>query len=266
VDLRAIDTYLDTVPRSVARTETIGQFTLFLNEGHGWRYYARPTPEGPPVRQEDVARVRERQRTLGQPEAIEWIQELTPEVGAAASGSGMQVRIHPLMCLEVEAFVPLDPPEGIEVAVVGPGSDLAALHAVAEIAFGSPGTAVGASDVGAVEAAERSADQDTIAFTRERIRAGFTVMAGAWSGGRVVASGSYQPVEGDAEITGIATLPDMRRRGIGGALTSTLAGHALGAGVRDLFLSADDEDVARVYARLGFTRAGSIGAASAPAG
>ena len=37
-----IDAYLDAVPRSVTTTERSGPFTLFVNRGNGWRYYARP--------------------------------------------------------------------------------------------------------------------------------------------------------------------------------------------------------------------------------
>ena len=71
--LRRIDHYLDTVPRAVVRTEAIGPFTLFVNEGHGWRYYARPTPGAMAFTTEDVQAVRKRQRAIAQPEEIEWV-------------------------------------------------------------------------------------------------------------------------------------------------------------------------------------------------
>ena len=54
--LRRIDAYLDAAPRTGARTETIGPCTLFLNEGHGWRYYARPTPGAGGVTAEAIGR------------------------------------------------------------------------------------------------------------------------------------------------------------------------------------------------------------------
>jgi predicted GNAT family acetyltransferase len=45
--------------------------------------------------------------------------------------------------------------------------------------------------------------------------------------------------------------------GLGGAVTATLAREALRRGVQTVFLSASDDDVARVYARLGFQRIGT---------
>jgi predicted GNAT family acetyltransferase len=55
-----------------------------------------------------------------------------------------------------------------------------------------------------------------------------------------------------SEIAGVGTLPAARRRGLAAAVTSALVGDALGRGIDVVFLSAADEDVARVYRRLGF--------------
>ena len=49
----------------------------------------------------------------------------------------------------------------------------------------------------------------------------------------------------------------MRRQGLGGAVTARLVEHALSSGIETVFLSAADDDVARVYARLGFRRCGT---------
>ena len=87
--LRRLDTYLDAVPRSATRAETIGPFTLFIQEANGWRYYARPTPGAERFGPGDVDAVQARQHELGQPEAIEWIVDLAPGVGPAAAATGM---------------------------------------------------------------------------------------------------------------------------------------------------------------------------------
>jgi predicted GNAT family acetyltransferase len=60
-----------------------------------------------------------------------------------------------------------------------------------------------------------------------------------------------------AEIVGVATLPAVRRQGLGGAVTALLVEHALSIGVETVFLSAASDDVARVYERLGFRRTGT---------
>jgi hypothetical protein len=38
-----LEKYYDDVPRSGARAEDFGALTLFVREGAGWPYYARPT-------------------------------------------------------------------------------------------------------------------------------------------------------------------------------------------------------------------------------
>lgn len=189
------------------------------------------------------------------------MRELTPGVGPAVGSAGMVWRTHPLMHLPTDAFTPVGIPAGVEIVPVAPQGDLAVMNAVANLAFATPGTAVGSTDAAAFDESVAAADPDTIAFTRERLADGFTFMAVANVDGVPVAVGSYQPSDGAAEITGIATLPAFRRRGIGAALTSFLADDARGRGVDTVFLSADTDDVARVYARLGFVTIGEVGAA-----
>ena len=60
-----------------------------------------------------------------------------------------------------------------------------------------------------------------------------------------------------AEIAGVATLPVARRRGLGAAVTATLARELLDAGTELVFLSAGSEEIARVYLRVGFRRIGT---------
>lgn len=263
--LRRIDAYLDAAPRTGATAEEIGPFTLFLNEGHGWRYYARPSPGVTGFTIDAVRAVRNRQRALSQPEAFEWIDELSPDVGGAVAADGMRVVDHPLMVLADDAPTPVAS-EGVEVGIVDPDDDLAALSAVAEVAFATPGTGTGTP--GAADAAAAAARQsaDTIAFQRGRMLAGLTVAAAARVSGVLAAVGWHQPLEGASEIVGVATLPAFRRRGLGAAVTGALVADALERGVETVFLSADDDDVARVYARVGFRRVGTACAASVPTG
>ena len=148
--------------------------------------------------------------------------------------------------------------------IVDADDDLAALSAVAEVGFATPGTAAG--EPGAAEATAAAARQspDTIAFQRGRMLAGLTVAAAARVSGVMAAVGWHQPLEGASEIVGVATLPAFRRRGLGAAVTATLVADALERGIDLVFLSADDDDVARVYAKVGFERVGTASAASVP--
>jgi GNAT superfamily N-acetyltransferase len=80
-----------------------------------------------------------------------------------------------------------------------------------------------------------------------------------------LAAGSCQAVDGVAEITGVGVLPSSRRRGLGAAITALLARDALDRDVQTVFLSASDDAVARVYARIGFREIGTAMIAEPPA-
>ena len=97
--------YYDAAPRSAARVEEVGPFTLFVGTGP-WPYYARPAARRASTssRAADVEAVRARQRELGQPEAFEWVHETTPSLLAAAREAGLEVLEAPLMVLERSAL------------------------------------------------------------------------------------------------------------------------------------------------------------------
>jgi predicted GNAT family acetyltransferase len=90
------------------------------------------------------------------------------------------------------------------------------------------------------------------------------VVAAAFGPDGPLAAGSCQAADGVAEITGVGVLPASRRRGLGAAVTHTLASDALAGGARTVFLSATDATVARVYARLGFREVGTAMIAETP--
>ena len=50
---------------------------------------------------------------------------------------------------------------------------------------------------------------------------------------------------------------DKNNRGLGAAVTDTLVADAIRRGVEVIFLSADNDAVARVYERVGFQRIGT---------
>jgi ribosomal protein S18 acetylase RimI-like enzyme len=271
--IERIDAFCDAVPRHRARAEEHGPLVLFVPTGPGWPYYARPRRPADPsdvrrapggagrpggtVTAGDIRAVRARQRELLIPESFEWIDEAAPGMTAAAPGAGLAARAHPLMVLSALAPAPVTEP-GITVRIVSPGEpELDRIWAVPAVAFGYPGTAAGLA--GAVERDKIAADHDegTMDILRERLRSGQSVLAAAFGWDGPLAAGSCQPLAGVAEITGVGVLPSARRMGLGGAVTAALAREALRRGVQTVFLSASDDDVARVYARLGFERVGT---------
>ena len=264
--IERIDAFCDAVPRRRAEAHEYGPLVLFVPTGPGWPYYARPKRGSrPAITTADVRAVRARQRELIIPESFEWIQQTAPEMAAAATAAGLEVRRHPLMVLAGPAQVPSLPP-GITVRIVAPeDAELDRIWAVPAVAFGQPGTAAG--QAGAAERDKIAADHDgrTIAMLRERLRSGNSVLAAAFGPDGPVAAGSYQAVGAVAEITGVGVLPSDRRKGLGAAVTAVLAADARDRGVQIIFLSASDEAVARVYARIGFREIGTAMIAEPPA-
>ncbi len=252
-----IDAFCDAVPRRRARAEEYGPLVLFVTEGPGWQYYARPR-QGSRDRI-TVARVREvraRQRELDIPQSFEWIEETAPELAEAAAGAGLDVAAHPLMILDAP-LTRTTPPAGVTVREVPPDEpDLARVIAVPDVAFGHPGTSTGPA--GPAERDKLAAERDPagIAKMRELLATGHSVLAAAFGDDGPLAAGSCQSVDGVAEITGVGTLPSARRQGLGAAVTAELAALAIDGGTHTVFLSASDDSVARVYAGLGFRRIG----------
>jgi ribosomal protein S18 acetylase RimI-like enzyme len=257
--IERIDAFCDAVPRRRARADEHGPLVLFVPTGPGWPYYARPRRgQRPPVTAADVRAVRARQRELIIPESFEWIEQVTPEMAAAAAEAGLEVQPHPLMVLSSRPEPPALP-SGVTVRVIAPeDAELDRIWAVPAVAFGHPGTAAG--EAGPAERDKIAADHDggTIGMLRERLRSGQSVLAAAFGPDGPLAAGSCQAVDGVAEITGVGVLPSSRRRGLGAAVTALLARDAQDRGVDTVFLSASDDAVARVYARIGF---GEIGTA-----
>lgn len=255
--LATLEAYFDAAPRSASRAEDWSPFVLFVQQGSGWPYYARPRLGAQSFTMADVAAVRARQRALGIPEAFEWVEETTPGLRAAVLAAGLDVADHPVMVWDdAAARVPAAPPS-VTIRLVTPEDDFARLAALARVGFGAAGTA--RSEVGqeAVERAMAHVRPEEAAFTRGRVVAGLTVMALAVAGSGVVAVGSHQPVGRVSEVAGIATLPAYRRRGIAAALTRVLADDARQRGSTTIFLSAGDAVIGRVYERVGFRRVGT---------
>lgn len=199
-----------------------------------------------------VERVCARQRALGLPEAFEWVEEVSPGVGPAVEAAGLAVERHQLMVLD--ELRPVGIPAGFGIRMLDADDPaIAAGRAAVKLGFATEGTATG--PVGAAERDQELAAGDQAAeFVSDCIRRGLSVSAVAEDDSGPVAGGSYSPRAGIAEITGVATLPAFRRRGLALAVTHALVEHAREGGVELCFLSAQNDAVAHIYARLGFTR------------
>ncbi|GAA0346439.1 GNAT family N-acetyltransferase [Streptomyces blastmyceticus] len=148
-------------------------------------------------------------------------------------------------------------PAGASVRILGPDDPvLPSALAAARLAFTEPGTGVGSAGVAELaEAVHAQAGDGTVDLVVARMGAGLTSVAAAVDDGVALCAGQHQPVGIVSEVVGVGTLPAARRRGLGLAVTAALVADARSRGMETVFLSAGDDDVARIYARLGFRRA-----------
>ncbi|GAB1690516.1 GNAT family N-acetyltransferase [Krasilnikovia sp. M28-CT-15] len=268
-----LERFYDAVPRDAAVAEDFGNLVLFVRDGAGWPFYARPRIGAPTPSAADVTAVRQRQRDLGVAEAFEWVHETTPDLLPVARSAGLEVLLAPLMVLQQAALVPDLPLPGARIRVLDPAApgfadDLAASRAVAQLGFSAPSTPMPTADsdgklvISTAGPRERDAaprpDEAQVEAARQRELSGRHVTAVVESDAEgIVASGVVQRVGDVAEVAGVATLPSARRRGYASQLTASLAREALQAGADLVFLSAGDDDVARLYSKIGFRRIGT---------
>lgn len=251
---QTLETYYDAAPRPQATTEEVGPFTLFVRRDQsGWPYYARPRLGlDVSVTRADVEQVRERQRELGVPENVEWVHETTPTLLDAARDAGLAVRECPLLVLPDG----IDPsasalPEGTRVVMLSGDSP----------EIGEVSAAVSAGFSGSDELRDRAPGPQP-----RLLREGLMAMAGAFDDRGAVGGGSHSARGTTTELAGIAVLPRARKQGVGAALTHALVVDARRRGVQTIFLSAQDDAVARVYERVGFVRVGTACIAEAADG
>lgn len=228
----------------------MGPFTLFVaRPGVGWPYYARPTPGCTPIVASDLDRLVSEQRALDVPHTIEWVHESTPSLCEVVEAAGWTTRHAPLLALERLAPVDSD----VSVAIIA-AQDAQLADVVDAVSAGFGGV-------------ERDGKQPEVTRQRERIAQGWAVMAGAFdAAGSAVGGGTHLPRGAATELVGIAVVPSARHRGAGARIAATLADDAVARGITTVFLSAQNDAVARVYERVGFRRIGTACIASLPSG
>ena len=269
--LAQLDTYLDAAPRTGADAIEVGPFTMFVHRGP-WGYYARPGSHRGPnhhFTSTEVETVLAAQRERGENESLEWVHDVDSSLADACEGAGLRVVYRPLLTIDASTFdpVPHDSPEFPTQVLDLDHPQLPMHRSVAHVAFRHAGTQVGTA--GATDRDAAPYDEAAVAWAIERSRLGHTIAVAAFDPvGGMVGVGSAQPVIDPtsnicaAELTGIAVLPTHRRRGIAGSITSALITECAARGIQSVLLSAQDDDVARVYERVGFRRVGTFAEAA----
>ncbi|MET3805740.1 ribosomal protein S18 acetylase RimI-like enzyme [Nakamurella sp. UYEF19] len=265
-DLAAAERYLDLAPRTGAIAREVGPFTLFVSNGP-WPYYARPRlGSDAPITSSALLELRTACATADVPLAIEWVDTLRPSFAAVATDAGLTVVFRPLLVLDHAHFIR---PSASRTRILAPDDKLLpTARAVADLGFASPGTDIGVAGPSERDALAGSFPAEVLQHMQDRAAAGLTVTAAAFDHGGgdqgIVAVGMHQPLGDTSEIVGVATLPSIRRRGWAAAIAGALVEHAFSVGVTRVMLTADSDDVARIYRRLGFRQVGRCCEAAPP--
>jgi len=182
------------------------------------------------------------ERWKAQPQ-IEYNDAVFPNVSGPLEAAGFQLKErNPLMAVRPNGFRPFAAPE-VKLARLEPSAAATSLSAFQEIRWTDGGDAQTA-----VPPVER---------LQKELAGPHSVYLLAWLDGEPAGTGVSHALKGAGEIVGVVTRKEMRRRGVAATVTSELVSRHFASGGDFVFLDAANEEAARVYERLGFTRFGS---------
>lgn len=244
------------------RTE-VGPFGLWLAK-RPWPNPVRPVA-GTHVAASDVEAIVQAVAETGMKPDFEWVIDEHPEFTELMSDSGREVTLLPALSLDPADFTPASTPDGFELRELTVADDdlsIVTARVLGNLAFGAPGTDIG--DVGVAERDAAVAEflvtdklEEIQAYTRAAREKGIYVQVIAVDAANDVGAvgvASARVGEHGAEVVGVGLLPAYRRRGLAAALTSRVVEILYGRGQTQVVLTAADDDVARIYQRLGFVR------------
>jgi len=178
------------------------------------------------------------------PLEIEYNEAAFPKVGDWLEGAGLKlVERNPLMSCKPDAFKPFTPPDEVHLTQLSGAATPAELEAFQAIRW---------TDGGEIDRPPPPVDRLRTDLARPN-----SVFLLAWLEWEPAGTGVSHSLKGAAEIVGVVTRKDRRRRGIAAAITSELVKRHFASGGDFVFLDAANEDAARVYEKLGFSRFGA---------
>lgn len=174
---------------------------------------------------------------------IEFNESVAPHAGAWLEASGLKpTERNPLMACRPEGFRPFAA-QGVTLQQLGLSSPAADLAAFQDIRW---------TDGGEVDRPVPPA-----ARLQKELASPSSVYLLAGLAGEAAGTGVSHSLQGAAEIVGIVTRIESRRRGVAATVSSELVARHFAGGGDFVFLDAANEEAARVYARLGFERFGA---------
>jgi GNAT superfamily N-acetyltransferase len=177
------------------------------------------------------------------PLEIEYNDAVFPKIGAWLESAGLKLaEKNPLMACRPDTFKP-SVTEEVHLTQLRPTATAAELEAFQQIRW---------TDGGEV-------DREVPPIDPLRVALGVpsSVFLLAWLDWEPVGTGVSHSLKGAAEVVGVVTRKDHRRRGVAATITSELVRRHFDGGGDFVFLDAANEDAARLYERLGFSRFGS---------
>ena len=202
--------------------------------------------------EQSVRQLLSRQREAGVPLTIEWVAENTPTLERVAAGAGLEIDRCPLLVLH---GLPRGGPGSARMLGPDDVAELAqVLAAHQSLRSGIGGTAVGSEGLaywGNAPGAEPV--EDSLRTDRSRARYASPPRTPPPPTVRWAVVGTTRwgtPQRSPAS----ACCPPTAVAGLGAALSFVLARDALDWGATTVFCSAENDEVARIYARVGFQR------------
>jgi predicted GNAT family acetyltransferase len=174
---------------------------------------------------------------------IEYNEALFPQVGKWLEAAGLTVaERNPLMACRPNTFKPVTAPEVILRRLTDRSSapDMQAFQTIR--------WTDGGDNTHAVPPVER---------LRNELASESSVYVLAWLDGEPAGTGVSHSLKGVAELVGVVTQADKRRRGVAATVTSDLVARHFESGGNFVFLDAADEVVATLYERIGFKKFGT---------
>ena len=223
-------------------------FTCFFNPDSDATYANAVLPDEPVAAGVDRAleEVAHHFRARQRRPRFEYLEAFAPDLAAVLERHGYRCEMRSLLMICTPASLIQPPwPQGMTVEKVDgqtPIDVVQDLMTLQSRAFG---------DVDAPRASAAEARQ-----FRQRFAA-LQLFLARQSDLAVSAASLTAPYAGIAELAGVATAAAFRRRGLAAALTYAATADAFAQGVDQVFLTAANAEAGLVYARAGFTAAGS---------
>lgn len=230
-----------------SETLTIGPFSVSVSKtkdapASGWITLV----DGSATEAETVKAVPKLKATLKKHKApfeVEYNEAVFPKVGAWLESAGLKLaERNPLMACRPDAFKPFVAPE-VHLTQLRSTATAAELEVFQLIRWAD----------GIIDRPAPSIDE-----LRATLASAGSVFLLAWLDWDAVGTGVSHSLKGAAEIVGVVTRKDQRRKGVAATVTSELVRRHFDSGGDFVFLDAANEEAARVYERLGFSRFGAI--------